>query len=81
MIYPYYFTDRSELLKMGFRINVDTHHINHAKCNLTLTPNYPEFGNEVRYINKIIKELSGNYARLVNQFKLKITNNFFSKIW
>ena len=56
MINPYYFTDGN--LKMGFTINLDTHHFNHANSKLTITPNYPEFGIEVRYINKIIKELS-----------------------
>ena len=34
-------------------------------------PNYPEFGIEVRYINKIMKELSVIYARLINQYKFK----------
>ena len=39
---------------MGFKINLDSHHFNHANSKLTITPNYPEFGIEVRYINKII---------------------------
>ena len=69
MINPFYFTDRN--LKVGFKINLDTHHINHANSKLTITPNYPEFGIEVRYINKIIKELSVIYARLINQYKFK----------
>ena len=60
MINPYYFTDRN--LKVGFKINLDSHHINHANSKLTITPNYPEFGKEVRHINKIIKELSVIYA-------------------
>ena len=53
---PYYFTDKN--WKMGFKINLDSHHINHANSKLSITPNYLEFGIEVRYINKIIKELS-----------------------
>ena len=60
MINPYYFTDRK--LKVGFTINLDNYHINHANSKLTITPNHPEFGIEVRYINKIIKELSIIYA-------------------
>ena len=39
---PYYFTDRN--LKVGFKINLDSHHINHANSKLTILPNYPEFG-------------------------------------
>ena len=69
MINPSYFTDRK--LKVGFKHNLDTHHNNHANSELTITPNYPEFGIEIRYINKIIKELSVNYARLLKQYKFK----------
>ena len=46
MIIPYYFTDRN--LKVGFKNNLDTQHINHANSKLTFTPNYPEFDIEVR---------------------------------
>ena len=56
MLNPYYFTDRN--LKVGFKINLDSHHTNHANSKLTITPNYPEFAIEVRYINKIMKDLS-----------------------
>ena len=65
MINPYYFTDRT--LRVGFKYNLDSHHIFHAISKLTITPNYPEFGIEVRYINKIMKELAVIYARLINQ--------------
>ena len=58
-------------MKKGFKIKLDTHHINHATSKSTITPIYPEFGIEVRYINKIINELSVIYARLINQYKLK----------
>ena len=61
-----YFTDRN--LKVGFKINLDSHHINHANSKLTIMPNYPEFAIEVRYIIKIIKELSVTYVRLTNQY-------------
>ena len=64
---PYYFTDRN--LKVVFKINLDSHHSNHANSKLTITPNFPEFGIETRYINKIMKKLSVIYARLVSQYK------------
>ena len=63
MINLYYFTDRN--LKVGFKINLDSHNTNHLNSKLTITPNHPEFGIEVRYINKIKKELSVIYARLI----------------
>ena len=65
MINPYYFIDNN--LKVGFKINLDSHHINHANSKLTIIPIHPEFGIEFRYINKIRKELSVIYARLINQ--------------
>ena len=55
MLNPYYFIGRN--LKVGFRINLDSHHINHSNSELTITSKYPEFGIEVRYINKIIKRI------------------------
>ena len=42
MIDPYYFIDR--VLQVGFKINLDIHHINHANSKLTITPLYLEFG-------------------------------------
>ena len=53
MLNPYDFNDRN--LKVGFKSNLDSHHINHAYLKLSITPNYPEFGIEVGYNNKIIK--------------------------
>ena len=69
MINPYSFTNRG--LQVAFQINLDSHHINHANSKTTITPNYPEFGIELRYINRIIKELAMIYARLKNQYKFK----------
>ena len=69
MLNPYYFTDRN--LQVGFKIDLDSHHINHTNSKLTVTPNFPELGIEVGYINKIMKELSVIYARLINQYKFK----------
>ena len=77
MINPYYFTDRN--LKVGFKINLDSHHINHANSKLTIIPYHPEFGIEVRYINKIMKELSVIYARLINQYKFKYQTVFSAR--
>ena len=77
MINPYYFTDRS--LQVGFKINLDSHHINHLNSKLTITPNFKEFGIEVRYINKIMKELSIIYARLINQYKFKYQTVFSAR--
>ena len=68
-INPYYFIDRA--LQIGFNINLDSHNINHAHSILTNTPNFPEFWIEFRYNNKIIKELSVIYARLINQYEFK----------
>ena len=77
MINPYYFTDRA--LQIGFKINLDIHNLHHANSKLTIIPNYPEFGIEVRYINKIMKELSVIYARLINQYKFKYQTVFSAR--
>ena len=77
MINPYYFTDRK--LQVGFKINLDSHHINHLNSKLTITPNFKEFGIEVRYINKIMKELSAIYARLINQYKFRYHTVFSAR--
>ena len=66
MINPYYFIDKK--LKIGFKINLESHNISHANSILTITCKYPEIGIEYRYITKIIKELSVIYARLINQY-------------
>ena len=65
MINPYYFNN--ENLKNCFKSNLENHNINHANSILTNTPIFSEFGIEFRYNNKIIKELSVIYARLINQ--------------
>ena len=66
-------------LKVGFKSNLDSHHINHANSKLTTILNYPEFGIEVRYINNIMKELSVIYARLINQYKFKYHTKFSAR--
>ena len=69
MINPYYFID--ENLKIGFKINLESHNINHANSLLNIEPNFPDIGIETRYINKILKETATIYARLINQYKFK----------
>ena len=76
MINPYLFAERN--LKVGLK-DIDCYHINYANSKLTITPNYPEFGFEVRYINKIIKELLITYARLLNQYKFKYQTIFSAR--
>ena len=77
MINPYYFTDRN--LKVGFKINLDSHNLHHKNSKLTITPTFPEFGIELRYINKIMKELAMNYGRLINQYKFKYQTVFSAR--
>ena len=67
-------------MKVGFKINLESLHIKHATSKLTITPNYPEFGIEIRYINRIIEELSNNYARLKNQYKFKYQTGFSARL-
>ena len=69
MINPYYFIEKN--LKIGFKINLESHNFIHANSILKNTPNFPDFGIEFRYINKIVKGLSVIYARLINQYKNK----------
>ena len=69
MINPYYFID--ENLKIGFKINLEGHNINHTNSLLNIEPNFPDIGIETRYINKILKEMATIYARLINQYKFK----------
>ena len=78
MLIPHYFFDRN--LKVGFKIKLDSHHINHANSNLTIIPIFSEFAVEVRYINKIIKQLSVIYARLINQLKFRYQTVFSATI-
>ena len=70
MITPsYYFIAKN--LKTGFKVIRESHNINHANSFLTITPIYPDFGIETRYINKNLKEMATICARLIKQFKFK----------
>ena len=64
MINPYYFSDRN--LKVAYKINLDSHHINHLNSKVTITSNFQDTGIEFRFINKIMREMSFIYARLKN---------------
>ena len=79
MINPYYFIDRK--LKNGFKIDLESHNFSHANSILGITPNFSEFGIEFRYINKIVKELSVTYARLINQYKFKYHTLFSASFY
>ena len=79
MINPYYFID--ENLKIGFKINLQRHNISHANSILTITPNFPEFVIEFRYIKKIKKEISIIYARLLSQYKFNYHTLFSVSIY
>ena len=76
---PYYFNDKN--LKTGFKTFLESHNINHANSILTNTPRLREFGIELRYINKIIKEFSVIYARLINQNKYKYHTLFSANFY
>ena len=79
MINPYYFID--ENLKNGSKINLESHNISHANSILTITPKFPDFGIEFRYINRIANELSDIYARLIKQYKLKYHTLFSASFY
>ena len=61
---------------MGFNITLESHHINQANSNLFIKLNYFEVGIEDRFSNKIIKELSVIYARIINQYTFKYQTIF-----
>ena len=81
MINPYYFIDKN--LKIGFKNNLDleSHNFSHANSILSILPKFPEYGIEFRYINKIVKELSVIYARLINQYKFKYHTLFSASFY
>ena len=66
-------------MKVGFKIILDSHNLHHTNSKLAIIPNHPEFGIEVRYINKIINELAVVYARLINQCKFKYQTDFSAR--
>ena len=79
MIIPYYFIDKN--LKIGFKIDLESHNFSHANSILSILPKFPEYGIEFRYLNKIVKELSVIYARLINQYKFKYHTLFSASFY
>ena len=65
MINPYYFID--EKLKLGFKINLESHNFTNASSLFYIIPNFPDIGIETRCINKLPKETATIHARLINQ--------------
>ena len=78
MINPKSFT--VENLKIGFKIILDSHSINHANSILSIIPIYSGSGFETRHTNKILPEKSTIYARLLNQYKTKNLFIIFSHL-
>ena len=54
MINPNSFID--ENLKIGFKIILESHNVNHTNSLLNIEPNFPIIGIEARYINYILKK-------------------------
>ena len=63
-------------MKIAYKNNLDSHNIQNTNSKITITPTFPEFGIEFRFINKIVKELSVIYARLLNQNNFKYQTVF-----
>ena len=76
MINPYYFSDRN--LQVAYKINLDSHHINHLNSK-TISSNFENTGIEFRFINKIMREMSIIYARLINQYKFRYQTVFSAR--
>ena len=77
MINPYYFSDRN--LQVAYKINLDSHHINHLNSKLTITSFFQNTGIEFRFINKIMREMATVYARLINQYKFRYQTVFSAR--
>ena len=75
---PYYFVDQN--LRIGFKIDLESHNINHANSLLNIELNFPDIGIETRYVNKMLKEIATIYARLINQYKYKYHIIFSARI-
>ena len=61
-------TDKA--LQIGFDIKIDSLIIKHAHFKLTVNPKFLDFGTEVRYTKKILKEMA-NSDRIFNQYNFK----------
>ena len=77
MINPYYFADRA--LQVGFSINLDSHHINHINSKTIIKPNFPEFGIELRYVNKVLEDMATIFGGLVNPYRFRYQTVFSAR--
>ena len=77
MINPYYFSDRN--LQVAYKINLDSQHNNHLNSKLTITSNFKNTGIEFRFFNKIMREITIIYARLINQYKFRYQTVFSAR--
>ena len=66
-------------MKVAYKINLDSHNLHHTNSKLTITPTFHEFGIEIRFINKIMKEFSVIYARLINQYNFRYQTVFSAR--
>ena len=78
MINLYYSTDKA--LRVCFNVTLEGHHINHSSLKLTIKPDFPDFGVEPRYINKILKEMFVILERIINQYKFNYQIVFSAKV-
>ena len=67
MINPYYFSKRFE---NQYKINLDSHNINHLNSKITITNKY-DLPIEMYDVDSILREMSLIYSRLKNQYKFK----------
>ena len=65
---------------IAFKINLDSHHVNHANSKLHITPEQLEIENFMLYVKKI-REMAKIYARLMIQYKYKYQTVFSSKLY
>ena len=77
MINPYNFSDRN--LQVAYKFNLDSHHIIPLNSKLTITSNFENTGIEFQFINKIMREMSIIYARLINQYKFRYQTVFSAR--
>ena len=68
MINPFYFNHK--VMKAGYNNNLDSHHMNHIKSKLTISPNY--LANEKNDFIKLVKQRYTIYGGLFNQYVLTL---------
>ena len=67
MINPYYFSRRFE---NQYKINLDSHNINHLNSKITITNKY-DLPIDMYDVDSILREMSIIYSRLIDQYKFK----------